>query len=161
MAGSSLDSLDVRILEALQRDGRLTNLELATKIGLSPSPCLRRLRRLEEEGLIEGYKASLNRELIGLGLIAFVRVNIERHQGGDAEAFMKAVSRLPEVISCYITSGESDFLLHVVVPDLPAYRQFALEKLLRVPGVKDMRSSFVIGTVKEGAPLPIPSPRED
>ena len=92
---------------------------------------------------------------IGLGVVAFVRVNIERHNNTDANAFIKAVSKLPEVIACYITSGESDFLLHVVVKDLAAYRSFAVEKLTRVPGVRDMRSSFVIGTVKEGALLPL------
>jgi Lrp/AsnC family transcriptional regulator, leucine-responsive regulatory protein len=127
----------------------------------SPSPCLRRLRRLENEGLVAGYHALLNREAIGLGVTAFVRVNIKRHRGGAAEAFTKAVTKLPEVISCYITSGESDFLLHVVVPDLPAYREFALEKLMRVPGIKDMCSSFVVSTLKEAAPLPIPRPIED
>jgi len=161
MPRPALDSIDVSILEQLQNNGRLTNLELANEVGLSPSPCLRRLRRLEKEGLIKGYHASLNREVIGLDITAFVRVNIERHRGGEAEAFTKAVTKLPEVISCYITAGESDFLLHVVVPDLTAYREFALEKLMRVPGIKDICSSFVVSTLKEGAPLPIPRPLED
>jgi len=152
-----LDALDIRILATLQSDARLTNLELAERVGLSASPCLRRVRRLEEDRFIEGYAARLNREKIGLGIVAFVRVNIERHSNTDANAFMKAVSKLPEVIACYITSGESDFLLHVVVKDLAAYRCFAVEKLARVPGVRDMRSSFVIGTVKEGALLPLPA----
>jgi Transcriptional regulators len=152
-----LDELDIRILASLQSHARLTNLELAERVGLSASPCLRRVRRLEEEGFIEGYAARLNREKIGLDVVAFVRVNIERHTNTDANAFMKTVSKLPEVIACYITSGESDFLLHVVVKDLAAYRSFALEKLTRVPGVRDVRSSFVIGTVKEGALLPLPA----
>ena len=152
-----LDELDIRILASLQSHVRLTNLELAERVGLSASPCLRRVRRLEEEGFIEGYAARLNREKIGLDVVAFVRVNIERHTNTDANAFMKTVSKLPEVIACYITSGESDFLLHVVVKDLAAYRSFALEKLTRVPGVRDVRSSFVIGTVKEGALLPLPA----
>jgi len=152
-----LDELDIRILATLQSDARLTNLELAERVGLSASPCLRRVRRLEEDGFIEGYSARLNREKIGLDVVAFVRVNIERHNNTDTNAFMKTVSKLPEVIACYITSGESDFLLHVVVKDLAAYRSFAVEKLTRVPGVRDVRSSFVIGTVKEGTLLPLPS----
>ena len=155
MPSTPLDSIDLRILATLQSDGRVTNLELAERIGLSASPCLRRVRQLEEGGFIEGYGARLNREKIGLGVVAFVRVNIERHNDTDTNAFMREVSKLPEVIACYITSGESDFLLHVVVKDLVAYRLFAVEKLTRVPGIRDMRSSFVIGTVKEGTfPLP-------
>jgi Lrp/AsnC family leucine-responsive transcriptional regulator len=154
------DSIDIHILEVLQADGRLTNLELADRIGLSPSPCLRRVRRLEKEGLITGYTATLNRELIGLGVVAFVRVNIERHLNTEVDVFMKAVGALDEVIACYVTSGDSDFLLHVVVPNLNAFRQFALEKLTRVQGVKDMRSSFVIGTVKEATSLPLPRPND-
>ena len=157
MPTTLLDEIDIRILVTLQSHARLTNLELAERVGLSASPCLRRVRRLEEDGFIEGYAARLNREKIGLGVVAFVRVNIERHTNADANAFIKAVSKLPEVIACYITSGESDFLLHVVVKDLAAYRYFALEKLTRVRGVRDLRSSFVIGTVKEGALLPLPA----
>ena len=155
-----LDSIDTNILESLQTNGRLTNLELAERVGLSPSPCLRRVRRLEEDGIIEGYRACLNRERMGFGVVAFVRVNIERHRDADAELFMKEVSMLPEVLSCYVTSGESDFLLQVVVADLSGFQQFALKKLIRVPGVKDIRSSFVLGTVKEGYTLPIPKPTE-
>lgn len=156
-----LDFIDIRILRALQRDGRLTNLELGSRVGLSASPCLRRVRRLEDDGVIAGYTARLNRDRVGLGVTAFVRVNIERHHDADVEHFMKAVVDLPDVIACYVTSGESDFLLHVVVADLAAYRRFAMEKLVRVPGVKDIRSSFVIGTIKEDGALPLPNPRDD
>jgi Lrp/AsnC family leucine-responsive transcriptional regulator len=161
MPTTLLDALDIRILATLQAHARLTNLELAERVGLSASPCLRRVRRLQEDGFIEGYATRLNREKLGLGILAFVRVNIERHSNTDGNAFInafiKAVSKLPEVIACYITSGESDFLLQVVVKDFAAYRSFALEKLARVPGVRDLRSTFVIGTVKEGAPLPLPA----
>lgn len=150
-----LDSIDLRILRALQADGRLTNLELAARVGLSAAPCLRRVRRLEEAGVIAGYAARLDRDRLGLGVTAFVRVNIERHHDTDVDQFMKAVADLTEVTDCYVTSGESDFLLHVVVADLSAYRRFAMDQLLRVPGVKDIRSSFVIGTVKEGGTLPL------
>lgn len=159
MAQLLFDEIDCHILEVIQAEGRLTNLDLADRVGLSPSPCLRRLRRLEEQGIIEGYSARLNREKLGLGVTTFVSVNIARHHDTDAEDFMAAVRRIPEVVSCYVTSGESDFLLQVVVPDLEAYRKFAMEKLIRVTGVKDIRSSFVIQTVKDGAPLPVPPVR--
>jgi Lrp/AsnC family transcriptional regulator, leucine-responsive regulatory protein len=155
MPTAPLDTIDSRIVDALQRDGRLTNLELADRIGLSPSPCLRRVRRLEAEGFISGYRATLSRQRVGLGLMVFVSMKIERHRDAEANEFMKAVQALPEVVSCYIISGEHDFLLQVVVPDLAAYRQFTLEKLLRLPGVRDMQSSFAIDTVKENAPLPL------
>jgi Lrp/AsnC family leucine-responsive transcriptional regulator len=119
------------------------------------------VRRLEEEGVISGYAARLDRDRVGLGVTAFVSVNIERHHDTDVDQFMKAVAALPEVIACYVTSGESDFLLHVVVADLTAYRRFAMDRLVRVAGVKDIRSSFVIGTVKEGGALPLPRTRDE
>ena len=161
LAITLLDSIDIRILDALQTNGRLTNLELAARVGLSAAPCLRRVRRLEDDGVIAGYTARLDRDRLGLGVTAFVRVNIERHHDADVDQFMKAVADLPEVTDCYVTSGESDFLLHVVVADLAAYRRFAMDRLLRVPGVKDIRSSFVIGIVKEGGALPLPRPGEE
>lgn len=151
----ALDAIDRRILSALQSEGRLTNLELADRIGLSASPCLRRVRRLESAGLIEGYGARLNRQKIGLGLTAFVTVNMERHRDGDATRFRDAILGMPEVISCYITSGGHDFLLQVVVPDLTEYRRFALEKLPKVPGVQSIQSSFAIDIVKDNVGLPL------
>jgi len=155
MPATALDAIDRRILAALQSDGRLTNLELAARVGLSPSPCLRRVRRLEAEHLIERYAAKLDRRRLGLGLMAFVSVNIERHRDVDATKFRQAVLAMPEVVSCYITSGDHDFLLQVVVTDLDAYRRFTLETLMRTPGVKSVYSSFVIDTIKEDVPVPI------
>ncbi len=154
-----LDSIDVHLLEVLQKEAHLTNLQLAARVGLSSSPCLRRVRRLEEGGWIQGYSVKINQKKVGLGVTAFVDVNIERHHDTDVQAFMQSIGELPEVIACYIISGQSDFLLQVVVRDLEAYRVFTLEKLLRVPGVKDIRSSFAIGTVKELSPLPLPRGR--
>jgi Lrp/AsnC family leucine-responsive transcriptional regulator len=151
----TLDAIDARILAALQSRGRLTNLELAERVGLSPSPCLRRVRRLEDAGLIEGYSARLNRQKVGLGLTAFITVNMERNRESDATKFREAVMQMPEVISCYLTSGNHDFLLQVVVPDLVEYRRFALEKLPKVPGVQNIHSSFAIDVVKENVPLPV------
>lgn len=118
-----LDAYDHRILAALQRDGRLSNVQLAEEIGLSPSPCLRRVRLLEEAGVIRGYQASIDRDEVGLGLTVFVGIKVERHRQEQAEAFHRAVVDLPEVISVHLVSGESDFLLQVVVPDLRAYER--------------------------------------
>ncbi|EPJ8785792.1 Lrp/AsnC family transcriptional regulator [Pseudomonas aeruginosa] len=150
-----LDAYDHRILAALQRDGRLSNVQLAEEIGLSPSPCLRRVRLLEEAGVIRGYQASIDRDEVGLGLTVFVGIKVERHRQEQAEAFHRAVFDLPEVISVHLVSGESDFLLQVVVPDLRAYERLLSETLLRLPGVSDIRSNFAIKTVKAPAPLPL------
>jgi Lrp/AsnC family leucine-responsive transcriptional regulator len=150
-----LDNIDRRILAALQSEGRLTNLELADRVGLSPSPCLRRVRRLEDCGMIEGYGARLNRHKVGLGLTAFITVSMERNRDVDAVKFREAVFLMPEVVSCYITSGDHDFLLEVVVSDLVEYRRFAMEKLPKVPGVHSIHSSFAIDVVKDNVPLPL------
>jgi Lrp/AsnC family leucine-responsive transcriptional regulator len=150
-----LDAIDRRILSALQRDGRLTNVQLAEEVGLSPSPCLRRVRLLEEAGIIDGYHASLSRIGVGLGLTVFVGVKVERHHDRSATAFRDAIQELSEVVACHIVSGETDFLLQVVVPDLPAYEQFLMGTLLKLPGVNDIRSNFALQTVKAQTPLPL------
>jgi len=155
MPDPAIDKTDRRILEQLQRDGRLTNLELAEKIGLSPSPCLRRLRRLEEQGVIEGYSVRLNRKKVGLGLTAFVTLKLERYTGADPQMYRDAFSAMPEVVACHLLSGTHDFLLHVVTQDLEGYRRFTLERLLKVPGIRDLESSFVIETMKETYSLPL------
>lgn len=155
MPNHKLDAYDHRILAALQRDGRLSNVQLAETIGLSPSPCLRRVRLLEEAGVIRRYGADLDRDQVGLGLTVFVGIKVERHHEEQAEAFRRAVVDLPEVISVHLVSGESDFLLQVVVPDLRAYEHFLTSTLLKLPGVSDIRSNFAISTLKESAPLPL------
>ncbi|MCL6689190.1 Lrp/AsnC family transcriptional regulator [Pseudomonas sp. R3.Fl] len=155
MPNHKLDAYDHRILAALQRDGRLSNVQLAEAIGLSPSPCLRRVRLLEEAGVIRRYGADLDRDQVGLGLTVFVGIKVERHHEEQAEAFRRAVVDLPEVISVHLVSGESDFLLQVVVPDLRAYEHFLTGTLLKLPGVSDIRSNFAISTLKESAPLPL------
>jgi Lrp/AsnC family leucine-responsive transcriptional regulator len=143
-----LDAIDQRILAALQRDGRLTNVELAEEVGLSPSPCLRRVRMLEQAGVIKGYHATLDRGGLGLSLTVFVAVKVERHHDKSATAFRDAVQSWPEVVSCHLISGEADFLLQIVVADLAAYERFLLDTLLHLPGVSDIRSNFAIQTVK-------------
>lgn len=155
MPNLKLDAYDHRILAALQRDGRLSNVQLAEEIGLSPSPCLRRVRLLEEAGVIRRYTAELGRDEVGLGLTVFVGIKVERHRDDQAEAFRQAVMDLPEVISVHLVSGESDFLLQVVVPDLRGYERLLTGTLLKLPGVSDIRSNFAIQTVKAPAPLPL------
>lgn len=150
-----IDAIDRRILATLQRDARLTNVELAGEVGLSPSPCLRRVRILERAGVITGYHARLARPGLGLGLTVFVGVKVERHHEEPAAAFSDAVRGLSEVVSCHLVSGEADFLLQVVVPDLAAYERFLLGTLLKLPGVSDIKSNFAIQTVKADGPLPL------
>ncbi|MFG6159206.1 Lrp/AsnC family transcriptional regulator [Halomonas sp. 1390] len=158
MPNTRLDAIDRRILAALQRDARLSNVQLAEEVNLSPSPCLRRVRQLEAAGLIRGYHAELDRGGVGLGLTVFVGVKVERHHEAEANAFREAVVALPEVVSAHLVSGESDFLLQVVVADLAAYERFLTGTLLRLPGVSDIRSNFAIQTVKEHGPLPLTRP---
>ena len=156
MSNELIDAIDVRILEILQSEGRLTNLELAERVGLSPSPCLRRLRRLEDDGYISGYGARVDRNKVGLGLTAFISVKILKHGETNLDQFRKAINAMPEVIACYVMSGQHDLLLHVLTADLEGFRSFTLDKLLKkVPAIHEMNSSFVIETVKENAILPI------
>jgi Lrp/AsnC family leucine-responsive transcriptional regulator len=151
----SLDAIDRRIVAALQADARLSNVELAERVGLSPSPCLRRVRRLEQAGYIEGYRAALRRERVGLGFSVFLGVKIDGHTNERAQTFEKAVTAMPEVISCHLVSGEADYFLEVVVPDLEHYQQFLVGKLLNLPIVREVRSNIAIQTLKAGAPLPL------
>jgi len=155
MPKPELDTIDHRIVAALQADGRLSNVDLADKVGLSPSPCLRRVKRLEREGYIEGYRAALRRERVGLSFSVFVGVKIEGHANERALLFEKAVAAMPEVIACHLIAGEADYLLEVVVPDLEGYQQFLVGKLLNLPMVREVRSNIAIQTVKAGAPLPL------
>jgi Lrp/AsnC family leucine-responsive transcriptional regulator len=155
MPKSDLDGIDRRIIAELQADGRLSNVDLADRVGLSPSPCLRRVRRLEREGYIEGYRAALRRDRVGLGFSVFLAVKIEGHANERALDFEDAVSAMPEVIACHLVSGEADYLLEVVVPDLNRYQRFLVGRLLNLPIVREVRSNIAIQTVKAGAPLPL------
>jgi Lrp/AsnC family transcriptional regulator, leucine-responsive regulatory protein len=147
-ANPKLDDIDRRILAALQRDGRLSIVDLAGQIGLSATPCLRRVKRLEQCGVITGYAAIINPAATGRSLHAFVQVNLDNHAEDTVTAFQRAIMARPEVVACYPISGEFDYLLQVMVPDLEAYSEFALKALLRMPGVKDTRSSFAMGVLK-------------
>jgi Lrp/AsnC family transcriptional regulator, leucine-responsive regulatory protein len=155
MPNLDLDLIDCRIVAALQAEGRLTNLELAERVGLSPSPCLRRVKRLERDGYIEGYRAMLQRNRLGLGLTVFVGVKIGGHANVEAEAFQETIVAMPEVVACHLVSGEADYLFEVVVPDLEHYQRFLVSKLLALPIVREVRSNIAIQTLKAGAPLPL------
>lgn len=155
MPKSDLDAIDCRIVSALQADGRLTNTDLADRIGLSPSPCLRRVKRLERDGYIEAYRAVLCRDRVGLGFSVFVGVKIDGHANQRALGFEKAVVAMPEVVACHLVSGESDYFLEIVVPSLDHYRRFLVDKLLDLPIVQEVRSNIAIQTLKAGAPLPL------
>lgn len=150
-----LDAIDRRIVAELQANGRLSNVELAEKIGLSPSPCLRRVKRLERDGYIEGYRAVLQRNRVGLGFSVFLGVRIEGHANDRAVSFEKTVISMPEVVACHLVSGEADYILEIVVPDLEHYQRFLVGKLLNLPIVREVRSNIAIQTLKAGAPLPL------
>jgi Lrp/AsnC family leucine-responsive transcriptional regulator len=150
---------DRRILAALQADGRVSNVALAEQIGMSPSPCLRRVKQLEESGLIDHYAAILDRHQLGLGIMAYVEVKVPQVANiAIIEEFKAAVRREPAIISCYITAGQFDFLLKVVARDMDAYSKLAQNVLLQLPGVQDMCSSFVLEAIKDTTELPIGSP---
>ena len=151
-----LDRLDRRILDLLQREGRITNAELAERVSLSPSPCLRRVKALEDAGVIRGYAAQLDPARLGLGLTAFVTVSLEKRGGNmPAAALAAAVAVWPEVLECHALTGEMDYLLRVAVTDLAHYSRFVLERLLKLEGVVNVKSSFVLQEVKTGGGLPL------
>ncbi len=150
-----LDEIDSRIIAALQANGRLSNVELADRVGLSPSPCLRRVKRLEREGYVEAYRAMLQRGRVGLGFTVFVDVKIAAHANDRADAFQEAIVAMSEVVACHMVSGEADYLLEVVVPDLEHYQRFLVGKLLSLPIVREVRSNIAIQTLKAGGPLPL------
>ncbi len=155
MVEKRFDAFDLKILAVLQEDGRIPNTELAERVGLSPTPCLRRVRALEAAGVIAGYRATLARKAVDLGLTVFVEVKVDGHRDVNAEAIQAAFHALPEVVACHLVSGEYDFLCQVVVPDLAGYEAFLLGHLLKLPMVKDIRSNFAIREIKQDEPLPL------
>lgn len=153
-----LDATDMRILRELQADARLPNITLAERVNLSPSPCLRRVKLLEAAGVIEGYRAVINRNAINLGLTVFAGVRVERHTDENADAFVAAVIAMPEVVSCQLVSGDIDFLIEAVVPDVATYESTILRRLLSLSAVRDIRSSFTMRSYKTGGALPVTDP---
>ena len=151
----TLDKFDLSILQELQADGRLTNAELAQRVGLSPAPCWRRVRSLEERGFIQGYRAVLDRDKLGLGVLAFVRLDADRNNGDTTRQLELAIRAIPEVVACHYISGSGTFELQVVSRDLHHFSAFAREVLLNLPNVKDLHTSFSLGEVKAGGALPL------
>ena len=153
-----LDSVDRRMLDVLQREGRISNAALAERLHLSPSPCLRRMRALEEAGVVAGYRAVLDRAALGLGLTVFVELKVEGHSRRSADGIADAMRRAPEVVSAHVVSGSADILAEVVVPDLAAYERLLFDVLLELPQVTDVRSNFALRELKPSGPLPLPLP---
>jgi len=151
-----LDAIDLKILRSLQEDSRLPNITLAERVGLSPSPCLRRVKLLEAAGVIEGHRTVLNRAAIDLGLTVFAGIRVERHSAENADSFVEAVLAMPEVVACHLVSGDVDFQIEVVVPDMATYESIVLRRLLSLSAVRDIRSSFAMRSYRAGGALPVP-----
>lgn len=150
-----MDEIDMGILAALQRDGRITNQDLAVAVGISPSPCLRRVRQLEQDGVIQRYTALVNPHILGLGLHAFVEVKLDRQNRSSVDRFEAELRKLPEVLECYLMAGDWDYVLRVMVRDLDAFRDFHMNKLGRMPGVANVKSSISMKQVKYTTELPL------
>lgn len=153
--GNVLDRYDIGILKELQEDARLSNAELAQRIGLSAAPTWRRVKRLEEQGFIVAYRAEIDRRKVGLGVLAFVRVDAERNTGAATKVLEAAIAKLPEVIACHYISGAGTFELQVASTDLDAFSRFSIDTLLNLPNVKDIHTSFSLGEVKSSSALPL------
>ncbi|RYG26163.1 Lrp/AsnC family transcriptional regulator [bacterium] len=152
---SQLDEVDLQILVSLQRDGRITNADLAKAVNLSPPSVLQRVRALEKAGLIRGYHALLDHERLGLRITAMVMITLALHQDMAIERFRRSVMDIPEILECHHVSGDFDFLLKVVVRDMRSYEQFVREKLSKIKGIGQIRTSFVLGTTKYSTEIPI------
>jgi len=155
MPKNELDAIDCNILNVLQEDARISNVDLSERVNLSPSPCLRRVRRLESEGTIRSYVTLLDPAEVGLPVSVFVQVSLERQVDDALEKFERAIITRPEVMECYLMTGDSDYLLRVVAPDLEAFQRFLLEHLTRIPGVASIKSSFALKQVSYRTALPL------
>jgi Lrp/AsnC family leucine-responsive transcriptional regulator len=155
MPKSRLDEIDRKIIAALQVDGRMTAQQLADKVGLSASPCARRVRLMEDMGVITGYAAVIDQDLVDLPISVFASIKLERQRENELERFNTAIARWPEVVDCYLMTGQRDYLLRVVVRDLHAYERFLKEKLTRLEGVASIESSFALAQIKRSNRLPL------
>ncbi len=151
-----LSPSDRRILRVLQSDGRLTNAALAERVGLAASPCLRRLKALEEDGVIEGYRARVSRKALGFEVEAFVFIKLEQSEPGWRTRLVDRLKGYEEVIACHALAGEVDLIVHAVARDLESFGEFTMNRLLTLPGVADVRSSFVLSTIKPESPILVP-----
>jgi Lrp/AsnC family transcriptional regulator, leucine-responsive regulatory protein len=155
-----IDKTDIKLLNALQKEGRISNQDLADRVGLSPSACLRRVNRLENDGFIKGYAAVLDSEKLGVGLLAYVNVKLEKRavaRGGRFafDDFKDAVQTWPEVVACFSMTGDADYLMRVQVRDLNHFSRFVMDKLLKYPGVLDVRSGFALERIKDTVAVPL------
>lgn len=155
MLDTKMDAVDIRILQELQENSKLTNLELAARVNLSPSPCLARVRALEKAGLIDRYVTLLNPLKIGLGVSVFIQIGLEKQVEKALETFEASMNRYSEVMECYLMTGESDYLIRVVVADVQALERFIVDELTPIPGVAHIRSSFALKQVKYKTALPL------
>ncbi len=151
-----VDDIDLKILRALQRDGRLSNADIAEQVALSPSPCLRRLRRLETEGIIQGYRVRLNRRVMDLDMTVFVQVKLQDHRAESVDGFEAVVRQMPAVVNAHTVSGSADYLLEVLVADLTAYDRW-VRQMQALVMVREIESNFALRAVKVDAPLPLPA----
>jgi Lrp/AsnC family transcriptional regulator, leucine-responsive regulatory protein len=151
-----LDAIDLRILDQLQRDGALSNVELARRVSLSPSPCLARVKALEGSGVIQRYVALVSATALGLGLSVFISISLTTQSKSALAEFEAHIARLDEVMECYLMTGDSDYLLRVAVPDMGALERLILEQLSPIPGVEKIRSSFALKQVRYKTALPLP-----
>ncbi|SOH93229.1 DNA-binding transcriptional regulator, Lrp family [Monaibacterium marinum] len=149
-----MDSKDRQIIAALQRNGRLTNQDLAEQVNLSPSPCLRRTRALEEQGVITGYTAIVDEKTYGLPITALVRIRLEKHSAAVVEQFEKKVLETEQILDCYIITGSEDYLLRILVEDLQDYEEFVRRKLHSIPGIGSIDTSFAYGVLKRATVFP-------
>ncbi|RDV04417.1 Lrp/AsnC family transcriptional regulator [Undibacter mobilis] len=155
MPAAKLDPIDRKILNLLQSDGRMSINDLASQVGLSPSPCLRRVRLLEKAGVINRYVAVLDQRAVGLPVSVFISIKLDKQREEMLDRFGKTISRWPEVLECYLMTGQRDYLLRVVVPDLPSYERFLKTKLTRLDGIASIESSFALEQVKYTNVLPV------
>ncbi len=153
-----MDSIDQKIIRELQKDARLTNQELAKKVNLSPSPCLRRVRNLERSGILTGYTAQVDEEQYGLPISVFISIRLEKQDDSSIKNFETRINDLDEILECYLMAGNRDYLLRVVSADLKSYEKFIRDKLTRLPGISSIESSFAFGNVKRRHVFP-PMPR--
>jgi DNA-binding Lrp family transcriptional regulator len=155
MLNNNLDEIDLRILDQMQGDARLSNVDLAERVGLSPSPCLRRLRKLESDGVIQGYMTFVDQAKVGLPVSVFISVALKEQSESALEEFETSVSALPQVMECYLMTGTADYLLRVVTQDLADYERFLKNHLTRIAGVSSIKSSFALNRVKYETALPL------
>lgn len=156
MLNINLDATDMRIMNALQEHGRLTNVDLAARVGLSPSPCLARVKALEKSGVIDRYVALVRPDALGLGLSVFIQVTLERQTEKALEIFEARMLAFDEVMECYLMTGDSDYMVRLVVKDMDSLQQFIVKELTTIPGVANIRSSFALKQIKYKTALPIP-----